>query len=96
MSGSSAKVTRRQLETLRGGFHPLTHVNGVRYLRLHAEAPPVDDRTAEGPRCGNCSHLQTDQRYPKCDLYWSNAPQSDCRRWWPGCTSHKPREDDRG
>jgi hypothetical protein len=91
MSGSSAKVTRRQLETLHGGFHPLTHVNGVRYLKLHVDAPPADDRKAPGPRCGGCAHRLTGH-YPKCERYWSNSEQSDCRAWWPACTDFEPKE----
>lgn len=88
MTGSSAKVTARQLETLQGGFHPLTHINGVRYLKLLPTAAPVDDRKAPGPRCGNCKHRLTGH-YPKCELYWSNSEQSDCRAWWPACTSYE-------
>lgn len=57
-------------ERLAAGFHPLSGV-AKHPIRLHPDAPPVDDREAPGPRCGTCWYRQRPPRYkgrvfPKC------------------------------
>jgi hypothetical protein len=42
--------TKHQLALLTARHHPFGRP-------LHADAPPADDRTAPGPRCGTCRHL---------------------------------------
>jgi hypothetical protein len=65
--------TQRQAEILAARHHPLTLALG-HPIRLHPDAPPVDDRDAPGPRCGTCWYRRTAayhrRVYPKC--------------WYPG------------
>jgi hypothetical protein len=82
--------TRRQLEALGHGQHPLGLCFGVR-LRLHPEAPPADDRGAPGPRCGACVSRQPwgAHGFAKClrgEGGWAtHSAASDVRAWWPAC-----------
>lgn len=91
--------TMRQLAMLTAGRHPFGG-------RVHPEAAPVDDRSAPGRRCGNCSHrvlVNGGQRdFPKCLLgatAGGDAPRlthgaaTDVRAWWPACTDHVKRVD---
>ncbi len=78
--------TLRNLAVLERGRHPLKHG------RLHPDAPPVDDRKAPGPRCGNCAHIGAQGgvagNYPKCMLGpITGGPGTDVRHWWPGCST---------
>ena len=76
------RQTLRQVEALRAGRHPATgHA-------LHPQAPPVDDRTAPGPRCGGCAHLYVkvhSRTWLKCEVHRSVGDGPDCRAWWPAC-----------
>lgn len=88
--------TRRQLEGLSRGRHPLEPVAG-RALKLHPEGARWDDRNAPGRRCGDCWH-RVPGRYQKCGY---GAPQrithsaaSDVRTWWPACTDHSYSDPD--
>jgi len=82
--------TQKQLARLQRGLHPL-------FLdtphRLHSEAAPWDDRTAEGRRCGGCLFLASNGRYLKCGygdgVRITYGPGSDLRKWWPACTEHE-------
>jgi hypothetical protein len=100
-------LTQRQLTALRFGYHPLG-LPPRSVLRLHADAPPADDRAAAGPRCGTCvfrapmagEHAVT---APKC---WHGqrpghtppraafSAATDCRAWWPACVNYQPRPDE--
>lgn len=94
--------TRLQSERLAKRVHPISAAGGYWPVPLHAEAAPVDDRDADGRRCGNCYfrvvRLHHDRSYPKCT--WSrdggttyprvtNGAASDVRAWWPGCIDHE-------
>lgn len=87
--------TKKQRTLLAKGKHPITH------LPLHTEAAPVDNRDAEGRRCGNCIfreqygyHRRT---YAKCVLpgpsggtpHVTHGAGTDVRAWWPGCERHE-------
>jgi hypothetical protein len=98
--------TLRQADALRAGRHPLG-LTAHAPLRLHADAPPADDKKAPGPRCGTCSHrdLTTSNGtgpFPKCLRGWpggsldqapyaSHGAATDCRAWWPACTYWEPK-----
>ncbi|GAA0374818.1 hypothetical protein GCM10009530_26680 [Microbispora corallina] len=93
------KRSRRQAAMLAAGLHPLSAVLSSP-LRLHAEAGPADDRTADGRRCGNCQFRKLlghhNRRYPKCiygDGRISHGEATDVRKWWPGCMNHEWRTD---
>lgn len=78
----------RHMDAFTAGFHPL-------HGKLHAEAAPADDWSAEGRRCGNCQHRGAggSRGYPKCLFDLSRitcGPGTDCRAWWPACTHHVP------
>ncbi len=64
-----ARRTQLQQQRLDAGIHPLQPVVGRR-LKVHPGAPPADDRTAPGPRCGTCWYRQTlgyhNRAYAKC------------------------------
>lgn len=90
--------TIRQLDALRHGRHPLGLV--IDYpIRLHPDAPPADDREADGPRCGGCRFRQVlgyhTRSYPKClrggdqdrgtGPFVAHSTATDVRRWWPAC-----------
>lgn len=100
--------TIRQLEALRHGQHPI----GLSFdivMRLHPDAPPADDRSAPGPRCGSCRFRELatsngNKSFPKCLLGWdgdyrrdppyaSHGAATDCRAWWPGCQHWERAED---
>ncbi len=80
------RLTKRQQGKLAAGYHPTRPL-----LRLHPDAPPVDDRSAPGPRCGTCVHLvQNERDYLKCDeSAMTHGPATDVRRWWPACTGYQ-------
>lgn len=95
--------TLRQLDTLTRGLHPLGLALTVgRYLALHVEAAPYNDRSAPGRRCGNCRFRRTlphhNIAYPKCAFGSTDAgaPRAshgsgtDVRAWWPACRDHEP------
>ena len=52
---------RREVERTRRvlalGYHPAA-IAFRASVRLHPDAPPVDDREAPGPRCGDCAFRQ--------------------------------------
>lgn len=78
-------MTSKISRLLRDGRHPLGAL-------LHPDAPPVDDRSAEGPRCGNCRFRQTVNGHPKC--VWAGAQRRRTKRldalaWWPACRDHQ-------
>lgn len=96
--------TQRQLEALRAGQHPLGLPLRV-CLPLHPDAPPVDDRKAEGPRCGDCRFRELmhggANSYPKCLRGWdgdrhkdppwaSHGGGTDVRSWWGACKFWEP------
>lgn len=92
-AGLSAQQRRTltRLDQLHAGYHPITR------LRLHAEAAPVEDRTAVGRRCGNCVHRALNfHGYPKCKLpddrgrtpYATHGAATDLPAWMPGCEKH--------
>lgn len=57
---------------------------------LHPEAAPINDRAADGRRCGNCRFRQTTKGRPKCA--WGGEQQNwhlDANAWWPGCRDHQ-------
>jgi hypothetical protein len=82
--------TLKQLARLEKGLHPL-------FLdtphRLHPDAAPMHDRSAEGRRCGGCRWLTHNGTYLKCGygdgVRITYGPGSDLRKWWPGCTEHE-------
>ncbi|MER7063979.1 hypothetical protein [Streptomyces albidoflavus] len=93
-------LTQRQYQLLAAGQHPLTLVLS-RPLRLHPEAAPYDDKTADGRRCGNCQFRQKHYGYPKCLVGWdgkskptraAHSTTTDCRAWWPACIDHERKE----
>lgn len=70
----------RQQLMIDSGIHPLTK------LRL----------ANNGHKCKDCAHRILigghSRDYPKCDLTsMSHSEASDCRAWWPACTSWEPR-----
>lgn len=90
VQGADARRTLRQVEILATGYHPVSR------LKLHPDAPPVEDRTAEGPRCGNCSHLfrkVMGSTYLKCGQNTTGGPATDLRAWWPACAAWKASSD---
>lgn len=96
--------TQRQLHLLTIGRHPLTLVLPLP-LPLHPEAAPVDDRDADGRRCGNCRFRELigwhDRSWPKCTvempyaspdallLRITHGAGTDVRAWWPACIDHE-------
>jgi len=91
--GEDARRTQRATALLNAGYHPLLSI------RLHPDAPPVDDRTAPGPRCGNCGHAAWKQgashRWLKCGEHLTAGPATDLRAWWPGCAAWTPNNNPR-
>lgn len=63
------KRTLRQAARLADGIHPMQPVVG-HSLKLHPQAAPHDDQSAEGRRCGNCRFRTVlayhNRSYPKC------------------------------
>jgi hypothetical protein len=92
--GRDARRTVRRARGLASGVHPVGLCFGF-LLRLHEDAPPPDDRTAAGPRCGNCVHADGNEfGYLKCMRgrqdgqrapYDTHGTASDLRAWWPAC-----------
>lgn len=98
-----ARRTIRQADAISRGYHPL----GVALrtnIPLHPDAPHIVDRKAPGLRCGTCTHRVVPLRevsgaYPKCNYSssgraWERAsggPGTDCRAWWPACSSYEPK-----
>lgn len=84
--------TLRQAAALAKGSHPLS-VWSKCPIPLHAEAAPVDDRQADGRRCGNCA-FRIPGQYAKCSFAdnrrVSHGPATDLRSWWPACRDHQP------
>lgn len=107
---ADARRTRRHLEQLTAGWHPLgTHAP----LRLHPDAAPAGDRAAPGLRCGTCRWRDAHptgyrgSAYPKCWFGWdghpghaplriTHGPGTDVRAWWPACTDYAPADDEGG
>lgn len=63
--------TIRQLAALEHGRHPLGLAFPGMVLRLHPDAPPAGDRSAQGPRCGTCAFIgpvtsNGNRSFPKC------------------------------
>lgn len=97
-TGHAGRV-RRQRRTFALGFHPVGNPHGIS-LRLHPQAPGVDERDAPGPRCGQCRFwvLLSGHRTHKC----TRAPHAYAARglqrgrgtavagWWPGCVDFEP------
>lgn len=90
--------TRRQLELLLAGYHPLTLVLSSP-LKLHPDAAPADDTKAPGVRCGSCRFRELlghhNRSYPKCvrpGMPVTHGPGTDCRAWWPACPDFEPAE----
>lgn len=89
--GVDARRTRKQAQLLASGIHPNTRA------RLHPQAAPVGDRTADGLRCRTCAHHETfthhNRTYPKClhpaGRGDTSSAASDCRGWWPACVHHE-------
>lgn len=94
----------RQAVAIAHGQHPLAVALRVS-IPLHADAAPVDDRTAPGLRCGTCAHRQQlgghARSYAKCTA--GGDPNGRGRRYprrtngigtdvlasWPACTDHQ-------
>lgn len=103
--GPDARRTIRRAQAMAHGSHPLVLLGG--HLRLHADAPPADDRAAPGPRCGNCALAVVNAfDYLKCTVgrsgeigtpsfrrgpYETHGTASDLRYWWPGCERWQAR-----
>jgi hypothetical protein len=87
------------------GRHPLALLGAP--IRLHPDAPPVDDRKAPGPRCGGCQFSDKNSwDYLKCirgrsgdygtpsfrrGPYETASGATDLRAWWPGCERWEAR-----
>lgn len=100
--------TLRQAQAMARGSHPLALLGSP--LRLHLDAPPVDDRKAPGPRCGGCAFIVRNEReYLKCTRgrsgeictpsfrsgpYETHGPSSDLRAWWPACQRFEERREE--
>lgn len=89
--GQDARRTRRRLDVLTAGRHPVTG------LLLHVEAAPVEDRTADGLRCETCQHCQSlayhGRTYVKCAAFGlTHGPGTDTCRWYPACARHETGE----
>lgn len=91
--------TIRQLAALRNGQHPIGLCFGIT-LRLHPDAPPVDDKDAPGPRCGSCVFREHwgAHSFPKClrgesHPFASHSGSSDCRAFWPACEHYEAKAD---
>jgi hypothetical protein len=98
--GTDARRTLRQAQAMANGRHPLGLVHGTP-IRLHPDAPPVEDRKAPGPRCGGCAFIERNAwGYLKCirgqsgeigtpsfrrGPYETHGGATDLRAWWPGC-----------
>jgi hypothetical protein len=85
--------TKRQLAILKAGRHPLSLLSWAPALRLHPDAPPADDRKADGPRCGTCRFLEPwgAHGFLKClrgenEGFATHSAATDIRRWWPACS----------
>lgn len=102
--GTDARRTLRQGQVMARGRHPLALLGAP--LRLHADAPPVDDRKAPGPRCGDCVFIVRKDQWLKCTRgrsgeigtktfrsgpYETHGGATDLRAWWPGCERWEPR-----
>jgi len=97
--GDDARRTLRQAQAMAYGSHPLALLRSP--LRLHPDAPPVDDREAPGPRCGGCVFAERNgPGFLKCTRgrsgeictpsfrsgpYETHGAATDLRRWWPAC-----------
>ncbi len=86
-TSADRRRTKHQLALLQSRHHPFGRP-------LHADAPPADDRTAPGPRCGTCVHLvsvgHNNRDYLKCEQsVISRGPGTDARAWWPACVSYE-------
>lgn len=75
--GRALTLGQRQAAKLAAGVHPLSGVAGApTRLRLHVNAAPAGDKTAEGLRCDSCVHRLTvghgpsDRPYTKCTWGW--------------------------
>lgn len=88
--GEDARRTQRSLALLAAGRHPVSR------LPLRDDAPPVDERTAPGPRCRTCVHLVHDtghaKTYLKCGQNITGGPATDLRAWWPACLAWAPTD----
>ena len=77
-----ARRTARQRAMVDAGVHPLT---GMR-------------TRPELGTCGDCKHRKLvtsngNRSYPKCELVTiTHGAATDCRRWWPACPRHEPKE----
>jgi hypothetical protein len=89
----------REAQLVAHGAHPLSGPLRV-HIPLHPNAAPLDDRDAEGLRCGDCRHRQHLGRkaWPKCCLGGpdggpriTHGDATDVRAYWPACTSYQPR-----
>jgi hypothetical protein len=99
--------TLRQKLAMEHGSHPLSLLGA--FLRLHPDAPPVDDRKAPGPRCGGCAFIMRNERgYLKCTRgrsgeictpsfrsgpHETHGGGSDLRSYWPACEHWEERRD---
>jgi hypothetical protein len=84
--GADGRRTLRQADVLATGYHPVSR------LKLHPDAPPVEDRAAPGPRCGDCAHLfrkVMGSTYLKCGPNATGGAATDLRAWWPACAAWK-------
>ena len=92
----------RQMAKMRRGTHPLS-MPGWPVIWLHKDAPPPDDLSAPGPRCGGCRFREllmpynSRRRFPKCTApgrgRMSHSTATDVRGWWPACTAYEPKTD---
>ena len=88
--GADGRRTLRQADVLATGYHPVSR------LKLHPDAPPVEDRAAPGPRCGDCAHLfrkVMGSTYLKCGPNATGGAATDLRAWWPACAAWKAADD---
>lgn len=105
--GTDARRTIRQAQVMARGRHPLALLGAP--IRLHPDAPPVEDRKAPGPRCGNCLFARLNGfGYLKCTRgrsgeygtetfrsgpYETHGGATDLRAWWLGCERWEARRD---
>ncbi|MGH3862310.1 hypothetical protein [Actinokineospora sp.] len=93
----------RQTVAVAHGQHPLAVALRMN-IPLHADAAPIDDRTAPGLRCGTCAHRRQfgghARAYAKCTAgretpgrgrrypRHTNGIGTDVAAWWPACADH--------
>lgn len=86
--------TKRQLERVRDGRHPLTR--GPLHRLASTDAAPGDE-TGLPFRCGSCRFRRLERwhnrSFPKCVVFdgarMSHSAATDVRAWWPACRDYE-------